>query len=688
MAMTPQPGGGNRLARLAPYALVAFLYVATWPFHNGLNNPNEMVRVYMTKAMVDDQTMAIDAVMRQWGGVDDKAIREGKLYSSKAPLQSLVGVPVYAAHAAIAGDTPPSKREITTVLRWFAAALPGALVAFALIFWARRRCAELGAAEVGTGLGLVLALGTMLYPYAITFTGHILAAATAGGCYLAVVLLRRAEPGSRRWLLIAAAIGFLGGAAPFAEYPSALVAAPAIVCALVVTGGIANRLRLLGMLALGGAAPFGLGLWAHHQLWGSPVKTGYGFLENTGYVEVHSAGFFGVTLPKADAFFGSLLSPGTGLFFFSPIMAAGLVAMIAGLFDRREDRLGRGLALAGVVGFAASIIFISGHTGWRGGWTVGPRYIIALAPLLGIWAVEGVRIRWLRPLLPALGAVSIVATGFAAALYPHLSDVYTNPLASFVWPSYVNGETTYGLAHSLGASGTWANLMHVLPLTAAVLFAGLIASGERWPTRIAALVAVLGAFIALVALIGERDAAAAQRENARLWGFWEPTKPRIRPEGLLFSAYDDWRTARVEAEIDGRKVPCRWASDRCDYGGMPWQHYGPDFLELDGAHHRLLFLHPIKGWTVRVSYPVPAAGRRAVLLYGLTDASVDSDNPTPVRMRLKQGDKDLSRFEAVAERGLKSIELALGTQRAPLTLEVESERDGARVIGFDLQVLP
>jgi len=734
--------------------LVGFLYVATWPFHNGLNNPNEMVRVYMTKAMVDDGTTAIDSVVRTWGGVDDKATRDGKLYSSKAPLQSLIGVPVYAVHRVVSDN--PSKRDITTALRWFASALPGLLIAALLIAWARRRTAELDVAPLGTGLGLALALGTMLYPYALTFTGHILAALTAGGTYLAAVGLSRAPTGERRWVWMGLAIGFAGGAAPFAEYPCALIAAPAIVCALVTTPS-GFRAKLFGLLAVGGAAPFGLGLWAHYLQWGSPVKTGYAFLENKSYVEVHADGFFGVTLPKADAFFGSLFSSGTGLFFFSPIMIAGLIAMVAVVFQRRAPKeidggatdttaaadttaatddthgssptgetyevdatedavgtdatedavgtdatdvgarapetesrvqrgLGRPLAIAGLFGFVASVLFISGHTGWRGGWTVGPRYIIAVAPVLGIWAVEATRIGWLRPLLAPLGAASILATGFAAALYPHLSDVYTNPLATFLWPSYRAGETTYGIAHSLGLHGGAANAAHVVPLIAALLFAGLVASVGSWARRIGAFVGVVGAFVLLVAFIPEMNADAASAENARLWGFWEPAKPRPRPPGMLFSAYDRWRTAKVEAQLGDRKVPCRWSSDRCDYGGMPWQHYGPEVLAFDGSNERVLFVHPIKDWTVRIRYQIPALGRRLILRYGLTDASVGSDNPEPVKIRLFHGDKLLKRFDTPLTAGLQALELELGTIRAPVVLELDSARDGARVVGFDVEV--
>ncbi|MEM7678561.1 MAG: hypothetical protein AAF449_21445, partial [Myxococcota bacterium] len=391
---------------LWPYALVAFVYLATSPYHRGLNNPNEMVRVYMSRAWVETGDFAIQSVIRRWGMVDDKAIRDGRLYSSKAPLQSLLGIPAYAlAHPLLKGiGVRANKRTITHVVRIFGAAVFGIGFAWVLIAWCRRRSIELGARRrTGTAMGLGIALGTMIYPYSITFTGHGIAALAAGGCYLAVVGLHRSTDNPLAWIRCALLAGFLGGAAPFAEYPAALVAAPALFAALVVTESWARRARLLGWLTLGGALPFGVGLWAHAKLWGHPFRTGYTFLENKSYVQVHGEGFFGVSFPKGEALFGALFSPGTGLLFYTPLLALGLGAATWALFVRRSTGssgpapLPRALAVATTIAFIASLYFISSHKGWRGGWTVGPRYIVAVAPLLGLWAVEALRWPAWRP---------------------------------------------------------------------------------------------------------------------------------------------------------------------------------------------------------------------------------------------------------------------------------------------------
>ena len=77
--------------------LLAVLYLWVFPFHDVVRNPNENVRVYMTVAIVDDHTFAINRIEGAWGYVNDKAVRNGRLYSSKAPGTSYLGVPIYWA---------------------------------------------------------------------------------------------------------------------------------------------------------------------------------------------------------------------------------------------------------------------------------------------------------------------------------------------------------------------------------------------------------------------------------------------------------------------------------------------------------------------------------------------------------------------------------------------------------------
>ncbi len=698
----------RRALDLWPYALIAFLFLATSPYHRGLNNPNELVRVYMTKALVDDDTFAIDGVIHQWGMVDDKAIREGKLYSSKAPLQSLVGVPAFAIARPLLATLhlPFDERHVTHVLRVFGTAIFGILFAGIMLRWCRRRALELGAPrDAGTAIGLALALGTMIYPYAVTFTGHLIAAACAGGCYLAILELLRSPLGSPRWRNLALLAGFTAGATPFAEYPASLIALPALIAGFVATPGWRRRAQLFLLLAIGGAAPFCLGLFAHDQMWGSPFKTGYSFLENKGYVQVHHEGFFGITFPKWNALVGSLFSSDTGLFFFSPIMTVGMASLLLRTFRRRAVardggpiplQLPRSMAIAGLAGFLLELYFISGHEGWRGGWTVGPRYIIAVVPMLGIWVVEALAVVRMRAWIAAFGALSIVVTGFAAALYPHLSDVYTNPLGSFLVPTYVRGEMTYGIGHLLGLTGHAANAVHIVPLLFAIAYvtmSGLAAEPGRSTLR--RFLVVAGTFAvaaATIAGIPEVDPTKAHAENLRLWGFWEPKTPglevvkripkRRRWPGMIAHARSTWRDIDVVRLRTGQH--CRREPNQCVYGEQPWQHLAADYLDFDGRREAIVFFHPIAKETVRAVIPVRNA-KRAVLFYGLADASVQSPNTHPVKMHVHQGETTLADLEAGKELGLLDVELTLTSTRA-LEIDLFVEEDGARVLGFDVEL--
>ena len=688
------------LTRLLPFAAVTWLYLATSPYHQGLNNPNEMVRVYMSVAAVDHGSFAIDPVIARWGMVDDKAQREGELFSSKAPLQSLLGVPAYALAKPIlsALGLPPDARHVTFALRYLAAVPVGLALAFALLAVARARARELGApAASGTALGLALALGTMHYPYAITFTGHVLAAACAGGCFVAVARLDGAPPGSGRARRLTILAGALGGAAPFAEYPSALVALPALLGSLWAAPGGRARLERLGGFALGGLPPFLLGLWAHHALWGAPWRTGYGFLENPGYVALHGRGFFGVTAPKLEALAGTLLSPGTGLFFFSPVLLVGTAVLLRRLVSAAPPgRAGRHLAVVSVIAVGASLLFMAGHRGWRGGWTVGPRYIIAVVSVLGFWCLEGLAERRTRDWALALGAASILLTGPAAALYPHLSDVYVNPLGSFLVPSYLQGRMSYGLGHAVGLEGHAANALHLVPLLATA--AWVAAAGRPGPTRaIAAWVALAGT-TAAVGLVPETEPAKARRENRRLWRFWEPApapRARISPSGAAEDRPRRQRATTARAlhrriaitriGPDGQPTPCRPPVGPCRYGDEPWQRFARESLRFDGRTRPVLHLHPVSGETLRATVPVPPRATQAVLRYGLTDASLDADNPHPVRLTVTQDGTPLAVAEAGLDYGLAELPFTLGSTTA-LQLTIEVERDGARVLGWDLEL--
>src|SRR5207253_9457475 len=139
--------------------LLALLLVASgWLFvyFDRLNNPNELVRVYMARALAEHGTYAIGMrerrsggfrdtgpVYDQWGYVNEKALGcdepgarppdcAGRLYAAKAPGPSFLAVPVLAALKLLL-RREPTRTEDVFALRWMLCIVPTAL------FWIAMR---------------------------------------------------------------------------------------------------------------------------------------------------------------------------------------------------------------------------------------------------------------------------------------------------------------------------------------------------------------------------------------------------------------------------------------------------------------------------------------------------------------------------------------------------------------------
>ena len=108
--------GESPFRRHVAWGLCCAAYLVASPYFERLNNPNENVRVWATRAIVAHHVLNIDDVEREWGWVNDKAKNEHHVYSGKAPGASFAGVPVLwaadeAARSWSAGRRPGSARR-------------------------------------------------------------------------------------------------------------------------------------------------------------------------------------------------------------------------------------------------------------------------------------------------------------------------------------------------------------------------------------------------------------------------------------------------------------------------------------------------------------------------------------------------------------------------------------------------
>lgn len=382
---------------------IAGVYLYLFPYFPRIQSANELPRVYLVKAIVEDHTFAIDHQVAVYGATSDLSRWEGHLYQNKAPGSSLLVVPVYALVRAVAGA--PSLAASMWLCRVIAGIIP------ALIFlWLMWRFLERFTPEPEVRRLVVVAygLGSMAMTYAMLYYSHQLSAVCIGGAFILVVENRRPF-----------VAGLLAGCAVLVDYQTAFAVLPLGIYVCV------KQPRTIAWAIAGAIAPLALLLEYHHACFGSITRTGYATA--IVYGQDHAHGLLGMTTPRAAAIWGTLFAPDNGLLVLSPWLACAVPGGIA-LWKRGE----RALVLACCGAIAVFFYFVWSIVFWRGGWEVGPRYVTAMLPFVLPLACVGIAElrRWPRVLELACGAVAsaVVIYVLAAATLPYWPDSLKNPL--------------------------------------------------------------------------------------------------------------------------------------------------------------------------------------------------------------------------------------------------------------------
>jgi hypothetical protein len=538
--------------------LLVVVYGWVFPFFPRLNNPNELVRVYMARSIAEDSTYSIGTrsqgpdgswldtgpVYDEWGFVNDKALVcsepgehpphcAGRLYAAKAPAASFFAVPVVGALDAavrVFAHRAPTKGEFVFVLRWMLGILP------TIAFWLsiRRFLLALGISMAVTTVAcLAGALGSASLTYGQMFAGHQLSAVSLGLLFLAAFWPRQAPAASRGASdLRALLVGFGAASAACSEYQ----AAPAAL--LLFFGWLLYERppRSAVGWALVGALPLLLVTARFHAVvFGAPWRTPYAALENAKFIQDFGTAPIGLRWPSWESTSGSLLSARLGLLFWAPWMVL-LLPSIDLLLRRAPQgeppthkearRIGRLACLL----VAYYVVFQICHALWQSGWTVGPRYMTPVAPFAAVAIAIALELahldarRWLLGVFAGTAAAAILATGLVALLCQGFPTEVAQPLVEVVGPLLRHGFVARNPLQALGVPGV-ASAVPTLVGLAVAAWVCLRSAGPGFtvPVRLACAV-----FLLVVGLqwtwpkganpAGE-DAAAFLAEH------WEPALP-------------------------------------------------------------------------------------------------------------------------------------------------------------------
>jgi hypothetical protein len=180
------------------------------------------------------------------------------------------------------------------------------------------------------------------------------------------------------------------------------------------------------LLYIGGGVPFALFLaWYHWAAFGSPLRTP---IATTNPAFLDRAAFLGIFyLPQLDALWGITLSPYRGLFYLAPMLLFAVVALV-----RAKQWT--------ILTFTAPLLLLhASFNGWHGGYTIGPRYLLPIVPLLALRLRDAANTR-ARPLFFAAAVISLLFNFAATAVDPQPPDRLRDPLGKYELPALLTGS--------------------------------------------------------------------------------------------------------------------------------------------------------------------------------------------------------------------------------------------------------
>jgi len=351
--------------RWAAFCAITIIYLALPNiYYPPFLSPNDLSRLRLTRAIVEHHSFRIDPYVRNPSPdkAGDLSFYGGHFYSDKAVGLSLATVPALACLRLFA-----PRASIFTMLfvaRLFTVTLP-ALIALWVIL---KRCRSPFAVIAVVGLYL----GSVIFPQALSFNGHV--PMTLAIC-TAAALVSRTEFRDAHAVLA----GLLCGGAILLDFTSGIAAAALLLLIAVRTASI----RRCVLFAVCCAAIASVQLFVNAYYFGGPFDFAYHHMFNPADQSNRGIGFFGIGMPKLDAVVGLTIGL-RGMFVQSPFLLLALPAVFVAIATGKRDPV-RVWAVA-VCG--AYFYLNAALADWEGGWSLGPRYLTLIYPLLTYLLVD------------------------------------------------------------------------------------------------------------------------------------------------------------------------------------------------------------------------------------------------------------------------------------------------------------
>ncbi len=332
----------------------------------------------------------------------DVSFANGHFHPNKPPGASLFALPAYFAihHIERRLGYDPDDWWMLALNAWLTSAFSAGLISAigcVLFFREASAVAEASSGERAAGASstvallatVALAFGTLYWPFATVLFDHNFVAVTLFGAFS---LARRSKRNGAPARSFAFCSGMCAGLAALTNY----VAAGAVIF-LGIYWLIAARRKSAAWYALGVSPIFLISCAYHQACYGSPLACANDFQNPMFRGEHELLGMF--ALPNPLIGISLLVSPFRGLFYSSPV----LLAAVWGWWPLRKSHRPEAWLMAAMFGL---FFFVNAaFSGWHGGYSCGPRYLIPTLPFLALGLVPAI-LRF-REIALALIAISV-----------------------------------------------------------------------------------------------------------------------------------------------------------------------------------------------------------------------------------------------------------------------------------------
>lgn len=424
------------------------LFLCSWHLDHG-HNDNTMARAASVASLVDRGTLEITSIHEVTG---DKAFVNGRYFSDKGPLPTFLVLPFHwlMVHAGRvqAGDQGTLNDGLLRLGGFLCGSLP--MTVLITLAWFQLRAQQRPLPLPASLLATLPLLGSFLFVYSGSFYNHLPGA-------LFTLLAARSVQHDRNALA-----GLWSGAAFLCE--SALLLMPLVWMAQLAMG---KRWQGIGAVMLG-LVPglFAAGL---HNLAVTGDALTFPNAYALNYSAMHQQYGFGTWQP--DAFIHMLFTDYRGLFFYMPFLIIAPFVLARRMSGK--DLLHNPYILPSLLLLAAFLT----HATWWGGWTYGPRYVMAAAVLLSFQTLHFLPVEpWVRY---AVGTIGVF--GLSCALAAKMTIGYSfptgvlHPMLTEVLPRVLKGQWT---------DAQWPVLLGIPPVLATTLYIPLLVLGAYALVRI------------------------------------------------------------------------------------------------------------------------------------------------------------------------------------------------------------